>query len=673
MKPGTLALCLLCFLPCFSPADTIDIDAARSAEQLRRGVQAFHRGYYTDALASLEKAVTFQPGSFFAQAWLGRTLWKSGYEPEALKTWEQLVSSSRNTGKDTSLIRDWIQVLGLRRGLVRESAPPQTWAVSAEIDGTARGGYPFMRPTSVRPRADGSFWVAAFGSNAVLRFDANFRLLATLKGGLEGFDRPYDVFEADDGSVYISEYGANRISVCNPRGDRVRSFGRKGRAEGLLLGPQYLAPDGRGYLWVTDWGNSRVAKFDLDGNYILSIAGISGPTGIAVHESRVYVSEKSGKRVRVFDLNGNALSTLGEGTLQAPEGLSFTDAGALLVADSNRILACDVERETWVQRGDTRGHTSNLVHQAAGVNGDILAVDFDLSKVILLSDVSALYAGLVVRVERVNSAKFPEVYVDVSVENRLGRPIVGLGINNFIVTESRYSVGVTTLVSTSSDSTAADVALLVERSPGFDAFRGDAEKAIGDLYGLVTRAGRMKAVSAGAQPALEADFGETRLRFVAQALQAEPSAKWRFDVAARLAGSELVTGASTARKAIVFFSAGTLGSGAFTTYSLAETAAFLKNNGIAFSPVFFGQKGIDQDLAFLASETGGKVYSVFAPGGMEEVVRDIKARVGSAYTLRYRSPSAADFGDAYIPLEVEATLQRVSGRDESGYYAPPSP
>jgi DNA-binding beta-propeller fold protein YncE len=667
VKLRTLRVCFLCLVPALLSAQNFDLNASRSAEQLRWGVQAFHRGFYNDAWTSLEKAISYQPTNTLAEVWLGRAQWKAGYEQEALETWQHVVDS----GKGPAVVRDWIKVIGLRRGLGRELAGSPPWVVSSELDGTLKTGYPFKRPTSVRPRRDGSFWVVAFGSNEILRFDANFRLLDSFKGGLEGFDRPYDIVEADDGSIFVSEYGANRIAKCSPRGDKIKTFGRKGREAGLLLGPQYLAADGRGYVWVTDWGNSRVARFDLEGNFIQSISGIDGPTGIAVYEEKLYVSEKATRRILIYDLNGNMLSSIGEGTLQEPEGLSFTAAGTLLVADGNRIMECDIERETWTVRGDTSAHTERLVQQAVTPNGDILAVDFDRSKVVLLADVSALYSGLVVRVDRVNSVKFPDVYVDVSVENRLGTPMVGLTNDNFIVTEMRSPVALATLALTNTDVKTSDVSLVIERSPAFERYRSEAEHLVGDLYGLVTQGGRIKSVSAAEKPLRESDFGETRLRFIRQSLQTRPSLKWRFDVAAKLAGDELLTAVSGARRAIVFLTSGALGSGAFGTYTLTEIAAYMRNNAIAFYPVLLGNEAPDEDLLFLASETGGSLYSASAAGGMQQVVRDISSRVGPVYTLHYTSPMAPEFGEKYIPLEIEVTAQKVSGRDESGYYAPP--
>lgn len=665
MKSRTLLVCLLCLYAPLLPAQTIDFNAVRSAEQLRAGVQSFHRGFFNDAWISLEKSISYQPANPLAQLWLGRAQWKSGYEQEALRTWQQVLDS----GKGGPLVRDWVDVLTLRRGLGAELAGPAAWVVSGELDGTAKGGYPFRRPTSVRPRADGTFWVAAFGSNEVLRYDANFRLVDTLRGGLNGFDRPYDVAEAADGTLFVSEYGANRISRCNARGDKLATFGGPGSGAGALLGPQYLAIDRRGYLWVTDWGNARVVRFALDGTFVQAITGVR-PTGIAAFEDRLYVADRPGKRILVYDLSGNPLATLGEGTLQEPEGLSFSPTGTLLVADQNRILECDVERETWTVRADASAHARRLVQPASTANGDVLGADFDQNKILLLSDVTSLYSGLAVRVDRVSSASFPEVYADIAVENRYGRPVAGLALSNFILTENRAAVRSPSLVVANTQVKTVDVSLLVERSPGLESVKDEAEQAAADLYGLVTSSGRIASVSASERPLREADFGQTRLRFLRDSFQTPPSARWRFDLGARLAGDTLITALSGARRAVVFFSSGSLGTRPFSTYSLLEVAAYFRNSSIAFYPVIFGARAPDEDLAWLASATGGRVFAASAPGGMQEIVRTIRARLGPVYTLRFFSVTPADFGDRYIPLEVEVTVQKASGRDEAGYYAP---
>jgi len=233
-------------------------------------------------------------------------------------------------------------------------------------------------------------------------------------------------------------------------------------------------------------------------------------------------------------------------------------------------------------------------------------------------------------------------------------------------------VGQLTLTLVNTEVRDIDVTLLIESSPEMEGQRPEVEKTAAELYALVNPGGRIKAVSAGERPVRETGYGETRLRFLAAALRGEASPRWRLDAAVRMAGDELLFESRGAKRAVVFLTAGGAGQRPFTTYSLVELAAFLRNNSVAFYPVYFGPGGISEELSFLAAESGGKVFPFLTPGGMADVVREIKARVPPLYTLRFTSPSQPEFGTRYIPLEVQVQLQTVSGRDESGYYSPPS-
>lgn len=679
MKPPRIAalLCIVLALP-LEAQDTdlkAALKAAQSETELRWGVLAWHRGAFNDAVLAFEKAISIDTSNARALDWLGRALLKSGYVPEAVEAWDRLAAS----GRATPLAADQLQLVRARAGIAPDLPVERKYVVSVSLDGAARGGHAFKRPTAVRPLADGTFYVAAFGSNEVLHYDANNRLLAALRGGPGGLDRPYDVLPDVDGTCFVSEYGANRVVRLNARGDRLAEFGGAitasatgaspgaGRASSSLLGPQYLAADGRGRIWVTDWGNGRAVAFDRQGAFILAITGLAGPTGITERDGVLYVSEKGAGRIAVFDLSGNRLGSIGEGSLSSPEGLSFSADGKLLVADAGRLLAGDLERETWFALGDASSAADHVVQVAQAANGEILAADFDGSRIVLLADTGSLYTGLWVRVDRVNAVKFPEVFLDVAVETRSGKPVVGLSIDNFVITEGRFSVGRTELVRRPA---APDVTLLVERSPGLDRERAAAERAADELHRLVTAAGRLSAVSAGERAVREADFGQTRLRFVQAAFQAPAAASWRFDAGLRLAADGLVAASLGARRAVVFYTTGSAGPDPWRGYSITELAAYLQANEIAFYPVFFGSAGVDEDLAWLAAQSGGRSLSANTPGGMKDVLQAITARETSRYTIRYTSPSDAEFGQRYLPVEVEVTLQKTSGRDESGYYAP---
>jgi DNA-binding beta-propeller fold protein YncE len=661
-----LTVCLLlAALPFFAAAQTVDRDAAAAEENFRYGVQAFHRGYYNDAVVSLEKALSYKPSYDAARLWLGRTLLKSGYEQEALRTWEQLASA----GKATPLLSEQMQILRLQSGVGRDAPGQRVYAVSSELDGSLAGGSAFKRPSAVRALPDGSFLVVAFGSNQVLHFDVNSRLLESLRGGLDGFDRPFDAAVLADGRILVSEYGGDRIALCRADGEKIRTFGKRGRGNGMLLGPQYLAVDGKGYFYVTDFGNARVSKFDTEGNWVLSFPGLAAPTGICVRGDQVFVAERSAKRIAVFDPSGNPLRTFGEGVLAAPEGLSCTEDGRLLVCDENLVKVCDLLRESWSVLGDASANSRRLVHADLNPNGELLGADFDQNRILVMSDVSALYSGLSVRIDKVDSTKFPEVVLELSVEDRMGRAISGLSIDNFIITESRYSVGTTSLLLSNTRIASLDAVVVVERSPSMDLFRADTEAVLGELWSLLAGSGRMKVVSAGERPVREADFGEARLVTANAAFQAASSPRWRPDLAVRMAGDELNTSSRGARKAVILLTTGSVGRDAFKTYAVMDLARFLRNNGIAFYTVFFETRG-NADLSWLCGQTDGMQLPYTAPAGMRDLIEKAGKRTVPQYLLQFTSRSDAGFGYRLIPLEAEATVQKRSGRDEAGYFAP---
>ena len=55
---------------------------------------------------------------------------------------------------------------------------------------------------------------------------------------------------------------------------------------------------------------------------------------------------------------------------------------------------------------------------------------------------------------------------------------------------------------------------------------------------------------------------------------------------------------------------------------------------------------------------------------MKPLVRQVLGKTVPLYSFRYTSRSFPEFGQRYIPVEVQVNLVRRSGRDELGYFAP---
>jgi len=194
-----------------------------------------------------------------------------------------------------------------------------------------------------------SFGLPVFGINGS---SLNF----VTKWGSEGsqeaqFKWPKGV-ALDDGYVYVADSGNSRVQKFDSDGNFVSSWG----CEGFDVAVDN-DPDGYGYVYVA--GNERVYIFNKDGSPVINWPTIvSGETfsslgGIAVDNHRnVYVTDYSNHNVKKFTLGGILQSKWGsegtaDGQFDRPAGITIDSDGNLYVVDRN--LAC-------VQKFDSSGN-----------------------------------------------------------------------------------------------------------------------------------------------------------------------------------------------------------------------------------------------------------------------------------------------------------------------------
>jgi len=127
----------------------------------------------------------------------------------------------------------------------------------------------------------------------------------------------------------------------------IRQWGSEGlQTTGLFSFPQDLALDSTGNVYVTDYGNRRIQKFDGDGNF-LHTWGIKGsgngqfqvPAGIAIGKDFVYVVDNELNRVQKFDTSGKYITQWGsKGTepdqFLLPQNIAVDSNGDVYVADT---------------------------------------------------------------------------------------------------------------------------------------------------------------------------------------------------------------------------------------------------------------------------------------------------------------------------------------------------
>ncbi len=69
-------------------AEPTAADRGYAAEEFRRGVQAYYRGAFNEAVLLFEKALSYLPDENLILEWLGKAYYRSGIEGAAIQQWE---------------------------------------------------------------------------------------------------------------------------------------------------------------------------------------------------------------------------------------------------------------------------------------------------------------------------------------------------------------------------------------------------------------------------------------------------------------------------------------------------------------------------------------------------------------------------------------------------------
>lgn len=643
-----------------------------AAQEFRRGVQSYYRGTFNDAVMQFEKALGYMPNDSLILEWLGKSYYHSGMEGTAVKSWSKAVQN----GYGGLLLKNKIEIVQDRRTGAFRSDFNARYTEAGAFSGSYGEGMVFSGPVSVLPENDGTVWVLAYGSNELVKLNINGTVVSRVTGPMNGFDRPMDLIRLEDGTMLVTESAGNRLCVLDKKGKFIKYIGKKGRAVGNLVGPQYAAQDSRQNIYVSDYGNRRIAVFDRDGKGLFcfgaardDFAGLKGPTGIAVAGENVYVADNIFGGIYEFDLAGNFQRVLvPEKTFQHPESIRVWN-DYLVVCDSNRVFSVDSGSGSVFENISAGNAPARLTCAVPDVNGNVVVSDVISNEVYVMSKMQELVGGLFVQIEKVNASKFPEVFVDVRVENRYRSAVVGLGENNFYITEQKRPVNKLKYLGSSSYSQFSDITLLIDRSRRSSEFGEQINAAVREIAASMKNRGTLKIVSASKIPALEYSGKPSgALKFDVAALKNPVSDEIPLDLALRLAANDLVN--AEHKRAVVIISAGKVSLNAFEKYTLSETAAFLNNNHISVASVLLTQNACDEELDYIVSNTPGKEYYIFRPEGLSGIVGDLVDIPSGLYTFSYTSVLSTNFGEKYLPVEVEAYLLNRSGRDECGYFAP---
>jgi DNA-binding beta-propeller fold protein YncE len=179
-----------------------------------------------------------------------------------------------------------------------------------------KDSYGFMFAAQVRIDPADNIWVVDQMTEMVMKFNPQGRLLMLLGRKAENvnvparepkndgagrpqdlFSRPTDVAWDAAGDIFVADgLGNARIAKFDKDGKFIKSWGKRGTANGEFANVRSIAVDAQGNVYAADGGNKRIEVFDNDGNFKTAYTGVGNAQALCVTKGAspfLYVSNSN--------------------------------------------------------------------------------------------------------------------------------------------------------------------------------------------------------------------------------------------------------------------------------------------------------------------------------------------------------------------------------------------
>lgn len=251
-----------------------------------------------------------------------------------------------------------IYVVDSRNARIQKYAPTGEFLLAFGGEGSAPGQFGRIDaaggggPSGITMGSDGNLYVADTWNHRIQVFTPDGEYLRGWGQFFDAQDNPDPSLStgmfygprgitANDGLIYVTDTGNERVQVFEESGTFVRAFGGTGSDDERLLEPVGIAVTSDGTVMVADSHNARIARFTTDGEW-LDPWRIEQWQGLRFFEPYLalgsdgilYATTSVTGTVIPISASGTPEAEIGDGQLRQPFGVTVEPGGgALLVTD----------------------------------------------------------------------------------------------------------------------------------------------------------------------------------------------------------------------------------------------------------------------------------------------------------------------------------------------------
>lgn len=163
------------------------------------------------------------------------------------------------------------------------------------------------------------------------------------------FKSPTNIAIDNDNDIYVVDNGNSKIKKFNVKGNMLLSWGDTGSSNGQFKNPSGIFVNEK-YVYVVDTGNSRIVMFDKTGNFVYSWGTYGKNPGMfqipvsinSDHNGELFVGDVEQQSIQLFDAKGVYRDEIDS---SFTEGASFSGIKAIAFDSQDNLYAISTDNK----------------------------------------------------------------------------------------------------------------------------------------------------------------------------------------------------------------------------------------------------------------------------------------------------------------------------------------